>query len=228
MEKISVFLAEWQVLFREGIHFTLCGEEDIEVIGEVADNEEALDFIEENLPGVAILNAGHGELNGIAATSRIKHDYPLVSVILIMDNEGEEQFFSAMKCGASACVTKDVAPDDLVNTVREVAQGAYPISKALLRPGIASRVVDEFEAFSLINKAAGNLLAHLSHREGEILHHIAGGSSSEQVSQALGISGETIRRHLGIVLSKLVAGDRNRAVIEAVQSYTPSRISGVN
>ena len=58
MEKTSVFLADWQVLFREGIHFTLSGEEDIEVIGEVNNNEEALKSIEENPPRIAILNIG--------------------------------------------------------------------------------------------------------------------------------------------------------------------------
>ena len=225
MEKVSVFLAEWQVLFREGIHFTLCGEEDIEVIGETTDNEEALNFIEANLPSIAILNADRGRLSGIDVTTRIKQNYPLVSVILIMDSENEEQLFSAMKCGASACVTKDIDPDALVITVRKVAQGAYPISEALLRPGIASRVVDEFKAFSLINKEVSNLLAHLSPREGEILRHIADGSSIEQVSQALGISEEAIRHHLDLTLIKLVANDHNRVVIEAAQNLLPSIIS---
>jgi len=225
MEKVSVFLAEWQVLFREGIHFTLCGEEDIEVIGEAADNEEALNFIEANLPSIAILNADRGKLSGIDVTTRIKQNYPSVLVILIMDSENEEQLFSAMKCGANACMTKDIDPDDMVSTVRKVAQGAYPISEALLRPGIASHVVDEFEAFSLINKKVSNLLAHLSPREGEILRHIADENSIEQVSQALGISEEAIRHHLDLILIKLVANDHNRVVIEAAQNLLPSIIS---
>ena len=152
MEKVSVFLADWQVLFREGIHFTLSGEEDIEVIGEATDNEEALNFIENNPPRIAILNADHNELSGIRVTRRIKQNFPSVSVILIMDSYNEEQLFSAMKCRASACLTKDINPDELVNVIRKVAQGDYPINEALLRPGIASRVVDEFEALSLIKR----------------------------------------------------------------------------
>ena len=225
MEKVRVFIAEGQVLFREGIHFTLCGEEDIEVIGEAADNEEALNFIEANLPSIVILNAGRSKLTGIDVTTRIKQNYPSVSVILIMDSENEERLFSAMKCGANACVTKDIDPDDLVSTVRKVAQGAYPISEALLRPGMASRVVDEFADFSLINKGVGNLLARLSPRESEILHHTADGNSIEQVSQALGISQEAIRHHLDFILIKLVANDHNRVVIEAAQNLLPSIIS---
>ena len=225
MEKVSVVLADWQVLFREGIHFTLSGEEGIEVIGEVTNSEEALNFIEKNPPSVAILNADRGELSGIDVTSRIKQNLPSVSVILIMDSDNEEQLFSAMKCGASACLTKDIDPLDLVNIIKKVAQGASPISEALLRPGIASRVVDEFETFSLISKEVNNLLARLSPRESEILGHLADGSSIEQVSQALDINEEAARHHLDLILTKLVANDHNREVIEAAQSHLPSIVS---
>jgi len=225
MEKISVVLADWQVLFREGIHFTLSGEEDIEVIGEVTDGEEALNFIEKNPPRVAILNADRGEISGIDATRRIKQNLPSVSVILIMDSDSEEQLFLAMKCGASACLTKDIDPGDLVNIIRKVAQGAYPMSEGLLRPGVASRIVDEFETFSLISKEVNNLLAHLSPRESEILRQIADGSSTEQVTQALGISEQAIRQQLEVIVTKLVANDHNREVIEAAQSHLPSIVS---
>ena len=225
MEKISVVLGDWQVLFREGIHFTLSGEEGIEVIDEVTSAEEALGFIEKNPPDVAILNADQGKPSGIEVTRRIKQNLPPVAVILIMDNDNEEQLFSILKCGASACVTKDIDPLDLVNIVRKVAQGTHPISEVLLRPGVAAQVIDEFEAFSLISKEVNNLLASLFSREGEILRHIADGSSIEQVSQALDTNEETIRRHLDLILTKLVANDHSREVIEATQSHLPSIVS---
>ncbi len=76
MENISVFLADWQVLFREGIHFTLSGEEDIDVIGEATDNEEAFNSIVANLPRVAILNAGRSQPNGTNVSRRIKQNVP--------------------------------------------------------------------------------------------------------------------------------------------------------
>jgi len=117
MERFSVFLADWQVLFREGIHFTLSGEDDMDVIGEATNNEEALDFIERNPPRVAILNANHSEFTGVNLTRRIQQNLPSVSVLLIMDSDNEEQLFSAMKCGASACVTKDIDPYELINLI---------------------------------------------------------------------------------------------------------------
>jgi len=110
MEKVSVVLADWQVLFREGIHFTLSGEEGIEVISEVTNSEEALNFIEKNPPSVAILNTDRDKLSGIDVTRRIKQNLPAVSVILIMDSDNEEQLFLAVKSGASACLTKDIDP----------------------------------------------------------------------------------------------------------------------
>lgn len=225
MEKVSVFLSDWQVLFREGIHFTLSGEEDMDVIGETTDNKEALDFIEKNPPRIAIVNANHSEFTGVELTRRIRQDLPSVSVILVMDSDDEEQLFSAMQCGASACVTKNIDPDELVSLIRKVAQGTKPISEALLRPGIAPRVIEEFENFSLISKEVDNLLARLSTRESEILQSIAEGNSIEQLSSALGINEEVIRRHLDLILTKLVSNEHNREVIEAAQKGLPSAIT---
>lgn len=216
MGNISVFLANWQVLFREGIHFTLSGEEDIEVIGETTGNKEALAFIEANPPSVAILDINCGKVSGVEVARRIQQNLPSVGVILIMDSDNEEQLFSVMKSGARACLTKGSDPVDLVNIVREVAQGRYPISESLLRPGIASRVLGEFEAFSLLSEQVGNLLTRLSPGEADILGRIAEGGSSELVAQALSISEEALRHRLDFIRAKLVANEHDRVVIEAV------------
>ena len=224
MEKISVFLVDWQVLFREGIHFTLSGEDDMDVIGEATNNEEALHFIETNQPRVVILNTNHSKFAGVEASRRIKASFPSVSVILIMDNDDEEQLYAALKCGASACLTKEVDPDELVNIVRKASQGAYPISEMLLRPGIAPRVIDEFEVSSVISKEVNNLLARLSRRESEVLRLIADENSTEQIAQNLNISEESIIHHLNQILTKLVSNEHNQEVIEAAQSRLPSRL----
>jgi len=228
MEKVRVFLSDWQVLFREGIHFTLSGEEDFEVIGETTSSEEALDFIEKNPPGVAIFNADLGKPSGIDITRRIKQNLPSVIIILVMDSENDEQLFSAMKSGASACLSKDIDPNDLVDTIRKVAKGDYPISEALLRPEIASRVVDEFEASSLISEEVGNLLARLLPAEADILRHLAGGSPIEEITKTLDINEEAIRHNLDLIRSKLVTNDRSRELIEAAQSNLPSIISKIS
>jgi len=227
MEKITVFLADWQVLFREGIHFTLSGEEDMEVIGEDVGTEQALAFIESNPPQVAILNATHDKVNGFEATRQIKQTLLEVSVILVMDNYNEEQLFDALKSGASACLTKDVDPDIVVNTIREVVKGKQPISEAIWKPEIASRVLDDFAAFSSLGEQAGKLLAHLTPREAEILHQIADGNTREQIADALSLTDEALDNRLQAVQHKLVVNDQKLMLIEAAQSVLPaiSRVS---
>ena len=103
MDRISVFLSDWQVLFREGIHFTLSGEDDIEVIGEATSNEDALKAIEANPPHIAILNANHEKMEGIQAAGYLRRHFPSVATVIIMDSDNEEQLFLAMQSGASAC-----------------------------------------------------------------------------------------------------------------------------
>ena len=226
MDSVSVFLADWQVLFREGIHFTLSGEEDIDVIGEATSNEEALDFIEKNIPAIAVLNANNSEFTGISLTRRIRRSLPSVSVILIMDQEDEEILFSAMKCGASACITKNINPEEMVSLIRKIAGNENPISETLLRPEIAPRVLEEFEYSSSLSQQMDNLLCDLSGSENEILHGIAGGDSLEKIAGTLGISQDAVRHHLDAILAKLVGNDRDRELIETAQKNLPAINSG--
>lgn len=209
MDKVRVFLTDWQVLFREGVHLTLCGEEDYEVIGEATNNEEAIDFIEKNPPEVAILNADHGELTGIEITRRIKQNLPSVAIILMMDSHHDEQLFAALKSGASACLSKDIEPDELLDTIRKVVQGEYPISQSILEPAVASRIIKEFEIFAQLNDKAGTLPARLLSLEAQILKHIAGGNLLEEIARNLNITEDTIRQRLYTIRGKLVANDRN-------------------
>lgn len=231
MEKVSVFLADWQVLFREGIHFTLSGEEDFEVIGEATDSEDSLSFIETNPPDVAVLNIGGKELGGIKITRHLKRNYPSVAVLLIMDSYDEDQLLLAMKSGARACLTKDADPNDLIDTIRAVAQGKQPIAEAILRPEISSRMLSEFEEFTAMNEEVDNLLASLNPVETGLLHHIAEGNSIEQICQSMNISEEAITDSFEFILGKLVLNDNMREVIEAahkdlLSSAFRSRLTG--
>ena len=224
MDRIGVFLSDWQVLFREGIHFTLSGEEDFEVIGETTSNEDALKAIEANPPDVAILNTNHEKLDGIRVAGYLKRNFPSVATVLIMDSDNDEQLFQAIMSGASACLTKEIDPADLIDSIRAVAQGKQPISDALLRPEIASRILDEFEEFTMIGEQVGNVLAQLTPGETEILHHIANGAPLNQVYQALGIGEESISRAFKTILAKLVANEQSRQVIAAMPTGLPMSV----
>ena len=225
MEKIKIFLSDPQVLFREGIHFTLSGEEDFEVAGETTNNEDAYSYIESSPPNIAILNMKNGKLSGPEVTCRIKRNFPSVAVMLIADTDDEELLFAAIRCGASACFNKDTDPEYLLDVLRVVAQGGQPLTETLFMPEMAGRVLAEFKKLSPLSEQLNNLLARLSPKEIEVLNCIADGNNIEQVVTKLNTNEANIRRHLRLIVNKLVANDQAQAVIEAAQRGFPSLIT---
>lgn len=225
MEKIRVFLSDPQILFREGIHFTLSGEEDFEVTGETTSNEDAYSFIESNPPNIAILNMENGKMSGTDVTRRIRRNFPSVAIMLVTDRDDDEQLFSAIRCGASAYMNKDTDPEYLLDVMRVVAQGGQPLIETMLMPAMAARFLTEFEKLSPLSEQLGNLLARLSAKEIEVLNCIADNNNIEQVVAKLSTNEATIRRQLRLVVNKMVANDQAQAVIEAAQRGFPSLIS---
>ena len=215
MEKIKVILSDHQVLFREGIHFILSGEEDFEVTGEASNNEEALALIETNPPDIAILGMYNRRLLGSDITRRIKRNTPTVSVILTIDKKDEDMVFSAIKSGASACLPKDTDPEYLVETARLTAKGTRPIVDAMLSPEIANKTIAEFDDFAILGEQFENVLTALSPEETNILDEIAAGVKFDQLVAKLNVPEEEVQRHLKEIVDKLVANDQARSLIEA-------------
>ncbi|OGO20735.1 MAG: hypothetical protein A2144_08470 [Chloroflexi bacterium RBG_16_50_9] len=199
MRRIRVYVADWQVLFRKGIRFTLSGVEDIEVVDDTGSNEEALKYIESSLPDVVILNIDDGKPSGIQITRTIKQNLPSVAVIMVMDHQNDDHLFAAMKSGASACINKDIDPGHLVSVISDVAGGAKPISKALLRAALAQCVL-----------GVEDVQAKLSIDEADILMRAAEGTSGEQTAATLGMSEGSLNTQLAAILSKLVANEEER------------------
>ncbi len=226
MEKIKVFLSDPQVLFREGIHFILSGEDDFEVTGETTSNDEALHLIESNPPHVAILSFQDAKTGGGDATRHIKRSLTSVNIILILEKKDPEKLFQALTCGASACLTKDIEPDYLLDVIRVVAQGSQPITDEMLVPEVAARVLAEFKDVAAVNEQVDNLLAELTPKESQLLSAIVAGGNLEQIAAKLDITEEIIRRTLRTVQSKLVNNDQAHAVFEAAQRSLPMLIRG--
>lgn len=224
MVKVKVFLSDPQVLFREGIHFILSGEEDFEVTGETTGNDEAYTQIEANPPNIAILSLQDKKTAGPDITRRIKRNLPAVSIILTINARETEQIFDALRCGASACLTKDTDPEQLLDIIMAVSQGSLPIAEELFSPGVATMVLADFENLDELNKQMDNLLADLTEKEIKVLETIADNNNIEQVAAKLSISEDTVSRHLRQILNKLVANDQAQAVIEAAQRSLPSMI----
>jgi DNA-binding NarL/FixJ family response regulator len=222
MEKIKVFLSDPQILFREGIHFILSGEEDFEVTGETTSNEEAFTHIEGNSPNIAILSMNDVKTPGPEITRRIRRNLSSVLVILTVTKKEPEKIFEAIKSGASACIDKDTEPDHLLDIIKVVAQGSIPLIEELLTPAIANMALADFTDLVEINQQYDNLLAGLAPKEQQILAAIAAGGNIEQVTAKLDVNEETIRRNIRLIFNKLVSNEKTRSVIEAAQRNMPS------
>jgi len=221
MSKIKVFLTDPQVLFREGIHFILSGEEDFDVVGETTNNQEALAFIESNPPDVAILSFSDSKIAGTDITRRIRRNLPSVYVILIMEKKEPDNVFEAMKSGASVCLSKDTNPDQLVDTIKKVAQGSLPIIEELFEPAVASLVLQEFEDIASFHEQFDDLLASLTPREKQIMNLIVGGGKLEQVAEKMELDEDTVRHCIRIVLTKLIANEQTCNILEVAQRSLP-------
>jgi|GEM_PF-632602 len=228
VKKIKIYLSDPQVLFREGIHFILSGEEDFEVTGESTNNEDAYAHIETNPPNIAVLNVRDEKLDGLEITRRIKRKFPTIATILTVDKKAAEEILEIMKSGVSACLLKDTEPEQLIETIRIVAQGGLPITEELLNPELAHRVLADFEDTDALNKHMDNLMASLTQKEAQIIGVIATGSNAEQTAAKLGIDEDAVLYNLRLILNKLVANDRIRAIIETVQQGIPSILSAAS
>ena len=224
MEKTKVFLSDPQVLFREGIHFILSGEDDFEVTGETTGNEETLVHVTASPPNVVILSLKDPKISGTTATRRIKRDLPATAVIMTVADKQDEDVFSAIKSGASACITKDTDPEYLLDVIRVVAQGSQPIIDEIYSPGVAGMVLAEFRDIATLNEEIGNLLASLTDRETALLNSIIAGNDTDQIAEKLATTEEAIRRSLRLIVNKLVSNEQSRALIEAAQRSLPSII----
>jgi DNA-binding NarL/FixJ family response regulator len=222
MEKVKVFLSDPQILFREGIHFILSGEDDFEVTGETTSNEEAFTLIEANPPTIAVLSMHDKKIAGPDITRRIKRSQPTVSVILTIEKKEDETIFEAMKSGASACLTKDSEAEQLLDIIRVVSQGSIPIIEELVMPGVAAMAVAEFENLNALNEHMENLLARLTQKETQALGGLAAGGNLEQVAVKMGSNEDTVRRHLRQIFNKLVSNDQAQMVIEVAQRSLPA------
>jgi DNA-binding NarL/FixJ family response regulator len=222
IKRIKIYLSDPQVLFREGIHFILSGEEDLEVIGEATNNEDAYKQIEANPPNIAILNIQDKKVSGPEITRLIKRKFPSTAVILTIEKKEPEELLEIMKSGASACLLKDIDPENLLEIIRVVAQGSLPVMEELLTPELAQKVLAEFKDIENISEQMENLMAGLTERESQVLSSIAAGSSLEEAATKAGIDEDVAWYNLRLALNKLVANDHIQAIVETVQQGIPS------
>ncbi|WP_370326929.1 response regulator [Euzebya sp.] len=210
---IRVLLADDQALMRTGFRMILDGEDDIEVVGEAGDGEEAVAEAHRLRPDVVLMDIRMPRLDGVAATERLAGPDVTdpISVLILTTFDLDEYVYGALRAGASGFLLKDAPPEELVHAIRVCAGG-----DALLAPAVTKRLIGEFAARPETREPTGDA-ARLTAREREVLILIARGLSNGEIAEELFVSETTVKTHVGRVLSKLGLRDRVQAVVFAYE-----------
>ena len=203
-------LADDQALVRTGFRAILDAREDLEVVAEAADGNEAVSAVAEHRPDVVLMDIRMPSQDGIAATRRIVEAGASARVIMLTTFDLDDLVVAALRAGASGFLLKDAQAAELVHAVRVVAGG-----DALLAPAVTRRLLDRFAAVAVAPAGASAVLEDLTPRELEVLELVASALSNAEIAQRLVISDVTVKAHISAILRKLDLRDRVQAVVFA-------------
>jgi DNA-binding NarL/FixJ family response regulator len=211
---ISVLLADDQALVRAGFRALLDAQDDIEVVGEADDGEQAVTLARRHRPDVVLMDIRMPGTDGLAATRTIVGDDRLSSVriVILTTFELDEYVFDAIRVGASGFLVKDTEPVELLRAVRAVAAG-----DALLSPGVTRRLIGAFATKSREPRTSPEL-DMLTEREREVMALVAEGLSNDEIAERLFVSPMTAKTHVSRAMTKLAARDRAQLVVFAYES----------
>ena len=211
---IRVLLADDQALVRAGFAALLDAQDDIQVVGEASNGEEAVRLAQELGPDVVLMDIRMPGLDGLQATRQIAGDERLASlrVVILTTFELDEYVFEAMRAGASGFVVKHTEPVELVRAVRVVATG-----DALLSPSVTRRLIREFANRAKAPPPADSLDV-LTERERELVGLVGEGLSNDEIAQRLVLSPATVKTHINRSMVKLGARDRAHLVVFAYEA----------
>jgi DNA-binding NarL/FixJ family response regulator len=210
---ISVVIADDQELVREGLRMMLEAEDDITVLAEAGDGNEALAAARRVDPDVLLMDVRMPELDGIEATARLVRAGGRARVLVLTTFDLDEYVYRAMKAGASGFLLKDATREQLVGAVRTVAGG-----DALLAPSITRRLIEDFCSRPSPGSGVPDAAADLSERELDVLRLLARGQSNAEIAGALFLSEATVKSHVARILAKLGLRDRMQTVVFAYES----------
>jgi DNA-binding NarL/FixJ family response regulator len=217
---ISVLIVDDHPLFRDGLSKAIELEDDIRVVGQCADGEEALHEAQRLRPDVVLLDINLPSMNGLQVTRQLKAEPGQIAVVVVTAYHDSQQVLHAMRTGASAYCSKDITPDDIIAIIRDVASGYYVVGDARftereLRTWISDNMEAATGPYALDPE---DHFVPLSPREMEILQFVVKGLSNKEIAKVLRISHQTVKNHMTSILKKLNVQDRTQAAVTALRS----------
>ncbi len=198
--KIKVLTVDDHPLLREGIAAVMQGEDDLQLVGEAANGQEAIEAFRLQLPDVTLMDLQMPVMNGIDAILAIRKEFPLARFVILTTYQGDVQALRAFKAGASGYLLKNMLRKELLETIRTVNAGRRRIPPEIAAE-LAEHVADDA----------------LSPREVDILAKVAKGTSNKIIAAELSVSEATVKSNITSILSKLGVRDRTHAVTIAMR-----------
>jgi DNA-binding NarL/FixJ family response regulator len=210
---ITVVVVDDEAIVRDGLRTIIDLEDDLEVVGEAANGEEALAAVRRLSPDVALIDIQMPVLDGIETTRRLTRLSQPPKVLLLTTFDRNEYVYEGMKAGAGGFLLKDVRRSQLTDAIRAITVG-----DTLIAPTVTRRLIEEFCRLPSPSASRPKGLADLTEREVEVLALVGRGRSNAEIAQDLVVAETTVRTHVSRLLTKLDLRDRAQAVVIAYES----------
>ncbi len=214
-DRITVFLLDDHEIVRRGLRDLLEAEGDIEIVGEAATQQTAVDRVHALDPDVAVLDVRLEEGNGVEACREIRSRHPRTACLILTSFSDDEALFQAIMAGAAGYVLKQIRSADLVDAVRRVAAG-----QNLLDPVVTARVLERLRR----GPAQDERLARLTEQEHKVLDLLAEGLTNREIGERLHLAEKTIKNYVTALLAKMGMTRRTEAAVYAVRHQPPDTI----
>jgi NarL family two-component system response regulator LiaR len=208
--KIRVFIADDHDVVRRGLQALIESEEDMEVVGTAKNGEEAVQRVPIYQPDVILLDMKMPVKNGLEALIEIKARDPDSRIMMLTSYSDDDTIFATIKAGALGYLLKDSQGNELIQAIRNTAEG-----KSALSPDIALKVIQEIHRPAEL--AAPMTVDPLTEREEEVLRNVAHGLSNQEIADTLVVSERTVRTHISNILGKLHLANRTQATLYALR-----------
>src|SRR3954469_3077703 len=212
LDEVRVLIVDDHDLFRSGLR-NLLEDEGVQIVGEAAAGQEALQIVRELAPDVVVMDLNMPGMGGVEATRHISSIAPLTRVLMLTISDQDNDVIDAILAGACGYLLKDSSIQDLLAGIEAASMG-----ESLISPAIAAKVLQRVRASSSQPEVATTIRSELSDREIEVLKLIANGKDNAMIAGELHISPKTVKNHISNILMKLQIDNRIQAAVYAVRS----------